>query len=1665
MIGYRVPTEAKYSMYVFEVVGFLPDDNGPAIVLPDDFVTQTGSDFDMDTVYALLYNLRRSTKTENVDGVNVTTTKIDIVPFEEKSLSSKVEAIMRDREQLIHVLSTNMDNSELYDTIETLNILMNEYLNATEFIKEHNANDLAQIALLDNIIKTSKGKDRKNASLEKYELQSKLYSTAANTKGDLSNETFLHFSQKAEYKEIVSKVTEIIKDWDTINQNTRKARENRMLDIYQTILTDVQHYAETIAVSNFKDSINSGKLVDDKLNKTERKINNLTFDGQREYREKSHQGRSLKSISIALDRFNSIAQVAKIQLTDKLNDDDNKISKIVTLPVIKYEIPLKEKSRIKRDYKDDAIFTSENGKEYVTITHRFIGNNPNGTFKNVINKFINSYSAQTTAHVLDNVAHPLANNINEYTVNIWKMLISLGSTFDISSTFVNQPIIRELTEFFFNHLNDVKRGNEIETIKRKYQTLLYRSIVKRGGKANEYWDNDISEDKSIFIGGSDAQRKRQYDYLGYSNNTGVTIDLDKLINNINAVTLVDNEFPELETELAKKDANIDRVKEMEEFLRYQLQILETFKQYKTYSDAITDGSNILNIDSVGAGPTFDTTTRIDYNIKRANAQGILEIDGISAMLKIFPRLFGRKENSVYPVMEQFYIFSNLLSHKAFKEHFIGQSDLYQQIKRDINALVTSRKYDTETATKVTKYLNNLLLNDHPWLNDLSETEKHNLLGIDNEINLTLDLKDPNSLIEFETLSVANQIKLLLTDRTYPTDHIMNHLETSLQKPEIKRNKHHKIEYVNNEMADTITQSFNDLWYSDDILERIVARNLIKYEYLTSGFGFGYTSLSKIIPNTIFALSTDPFMEGSYNEQGIGLSNHLYGKLDLINAIKADSTSLTSEENQLRMAGEHAFKADYMDRFVRANWTNDNIVPDAGGLKYWNKTATNQEGVQGVWMRYFQVDKETGTITIPAETMNKITTGKVSNNVKEKNVIKLSSNVKGETKWTLYKRTDAYVDVNEETKKLEGTFYYYPVNKLEFSENNDFSVFPENNQLPDGSEIQPIGDYLGMIEKLNLKRNIDNLIFGTIAVNAEKIRNGEQSAFTVMGDRAEYWSTLKVGDLVAIADTKEYVKVTKPLTNINLTTLAARKAWSERNQLPHERLHEKVDGVAYSDRTDIFEFEFLYIGTLEDAMKDANASFGEGEVNEDSENNNQDIKAASYTSSTNQGVNNAISSADDFIKKVYGNLVNRVQIYKKYNTSSGTLKDTVEAMSKLGVQRDLVNSDLVNLAEALKLILKQTNYDLTAPKVDKFRGGIAVRLQEYENMDINTIINDPIIRKEFTDFMPRVLSFLKGVTTFDILESIDGDEYTLEEKVINDLIKELQNLTPAIKNTKAKFEKLYDTFIEADLIDFTKNPDIVAGLRKILDPGDDESFIQLQLDALADTNNSFTALMVKRYMVNMNNADDDATKEIGEYEAILKKTFGKSVTSLTESDFIKYLEVKNGKRTGKLIQKYDWDKFYADRKAYFDYALKTYGKGTDNYINYVRAWYKNNEQRNITDEELEIIVRKKQEELSQSEFEQWKFRNFREIDGRTIFKIGDSAFATPTDKYLNSKWVAIKDDVVYQKLVEIISKYTDYFGKATILNQGFIPSMSNGEKERLTIAEKVEHGLQQINICY
>lgn len=71
MIGYRIPTEDKYSMAPLKIVGFLPREAGDGIMLPNDITLLTGSDFDVDKFYLMRKEINIVMRQLGPESINV----------------------------------------------------------------------------------------------------------------------------------------------------------------------------------------------------------------------------------------------------------------------------------------------------------------------------------------------------------------------------------------------------------------------------------------------------------------------------------------------------------------------------------------------------------------------------------------------------------------------------------------------------------------------------------------------------------------------------------------------------------------------------------------------------------------------------------------------------------------------------------------------------------------------------------------------------------------------------------------------------------------------------------------------------------------------------------------------------------------------------------------------------------------------------------------------------------------------------------------------------------------------------------------------------------------------------------------------------------------------------------------------------------------------------------------------------------------------------------------------------------------------------------------------------------------------------------------------------------------------------------------------------------
>ena len=110
MVGYRIPTEDKYSMAPLKIVGFLPREAGDGIMLPNDITLLTGSDFDVDKEYLMRKEIP----------IKVRPRKEIFERMYKKLVDSKAGATYKDKQMIRENLNMFLDNPQVMRNLDAL---------------------------------------------------------------------------------------------------------------------------------------------------------------------------------------------------------------------------------------------------------------------------------------------------------------------------------------------------------------------------------------------------------------------------------------------------------------------------------------------------------------------------------------------------------------------------------------------------------------------------------------------------------------------------------------------------------------------------------------------------------------------------------------------------------------------------------------------------------------------------------------------------------------------------------------------------------------------------------------------------------------------------------------------------------------------------------------------------------------------------------------------------------------------------------------------------------------------------------------------------------------------------------------------------------------------------------------------------------------------------------------------------------------------------------------------------------------------------------------------------------------------------------------------------------------------------------------------------------
>lgn len=930
MIGYRIPTEGKQSIGVMKVVGLLDETQGSTIVVPDDWVLQTGADFDIDSIYGIYHSAY----------------------FDKEGKPHKVEYIDGNDQESIdkryyNYIRRTLDREDIKDAKDIAKELTDEGYKYSEVFN----NALVQFAQNNNLY----------------------------TKEEFAN---LSIAQ----------------------QNTRDARNNKIVDTFINIMNLPVSIGENLSSSNFEDIKNAKTIIFGNLSEVYRNINSVI--AQNWYRDANMSGARLKAISVNHDNFVSISNKAKTTIESLYGGfkftysyaDETEAKKKLTILNKRFG-----KKNVKRE------------GNTITINHNMLGWSYDNL--NIDDRLLTPYSSETTALILDGVKEGGVPNVDLYTFDVYKSIVNCGANYETSIRFINQPIVTELINR--QNANDNVFGeqgfNPITTVRRD----LYIAIAKANGRTAKKTDT-----------------------------------LDSFKKYLESIGIDENEFllKGMPVKVLKKYSNdsfkngIDKVENVEDLIT-QLKVLNVFEHYKNIADQVNSNMRVITSDKFGAGKSVNEIDQVlkrirevrdkNFDSGKISTNPVLTSDYGSYLIDaIYPRTSFRninevnsdKSESAYPSLYYQLKYSCIATKMIIQDSgiFKTQTPAFKSLVNafDVNSLKTIQRLESfivnlgqaqstfvNTNRFITKSTNEFIPSYNLNLLSSQEDIRSRLYGyidIVGKFDIS-DLSEAN-VERFMKLSPANKVAIMQSVTS--DNNLFKNLNVEYRG---RRNSKDQITIIDSTIStEAQYQMFRNAWNSDNPFVKLTAMDLVRYGIAVEGYSFKGGSVSKIIPAEL--LYTEDNGIDSNNGLSTGTGIILDSEKAIDNLIKNTIEETSSYDTLDRGQAIDELK----DIFFRSN-PNLPDVYSFENKKYKNspRITFNQLGA--------------ATISIKEARLRRIVTGN------EKDPVTKS-----------YIKTNMYQNSNESTlfKVINrgSTVDLIPLNRLEDNEIADVSINPENNRF-------------------------------------------------------------------------------------------------------------------------------------------------------------------------------------------------------------------------------------------------------------------------------------------------------------------------------------------------------------------------------------------------------------------------------------------------------------------------------------------------------------------------------------------------------------------------------------------------------------------------------------------
>ena len=1073
-LAYRIPTEGKQSVSIVKVVGFLDDVYGSTIMLPDEWVTQTGSDFDVDSVYGICHSLKVvKDKNGNIKRIK----KYSADDF--KTDYAKYKYYIEDN--INNKISSDIEDEFHEDKYKVL-----------------------QKRLRDVVKKLRTEKDNRDS----------LYKELTNIGKEAGLLTFNEFSKL-----------------DEIDKLPRVVRNNNILDAMIAIMADNNSREENYSRSNF-DKLSSAMKEMDKARGAD-SVNRSVYNpfDQMDFMENAMGGASLKAFSVTRDTFNSVNNYAKgylgkgheiiaeYDLTEKdANDEFIYDAEMMIKAYGLYNETTKKGDVVLLD--KDGKKTNEVGKAVTArVKHYRLANSYNN--RNVVGELITVYSSQTTAHILDAIKEGSIFNENEFTFGTFKTLIDTGMDYRTAIAFLMQPAITTINEVN-NESNSLYLTGGGNTV----QKAIKRIAAKAGFKLGATDITDYSNYESVLLAlNSNEQFRNAYrELFGAEISTQKPIQEQQFTLNAKVLKsrLESSKITNI-SELSQKDNDIKNAV-------FDIAICLAFDKINKTTKNLEKVLRCCNPDNFGAKQTIrETRTIVDnviaYGFTDNEVGNTVMCGGKRLIEKLYPGFIKIEknevgdldelvredidiENSVYPFLAAFFKYATLTSVDVNKQLFPTENDIYNNILNAVQVklgvIFTPKQY-----REYKQYMMNMIYSQVPiintpltvtkegWLNDNNEAivkstendtnywnaEISRIFGFETTQKINFDIKDvfnptKEELDKFNALTPAQKISWIQTHINGDLG-IFNYLNVNLNNQfELKRKgfTHQSIKFTDSaENMDDIYIEFGTSFFNKSPIFRLAIIDLIKYAFVVDGFKFKRGAVDKVITNNSLYKNIEDMGTGI-----VSAIREIFGYYD------NPAAGVTDE---------------FIDKFIRSHKEYCKSIKLG--------KPENNKGISNAAFQFNICNRGNGLIFIPFDGRFKTLLSEINveNTKSPQDYIVINRNVGGNKISTLYK-----ID------KRESGVYLIPMNLLEPNETGDYSVNPNNNKYGDISfyntiiaEAENIGakeyfidkdnkiklkdkykEYIIPRYKFNLENNaIDNVNeFQNVSVNGTEIQKAE-----------------------------------------------------------------------------------------------------------------------------------------------------------------------------------------------------------------------------------------------------------------------------------------------------------------------------------------------------------------------------------------------------------------------------------------------------------------------------------------------------------------------------------------------------------------------------------------------